>query len=196
VAADGAGNLFISDNGNNRIRRVDANGIISTVAGNGTNIYSGDGGAATNAGVFYPVGIVVDAFGNLFIADDGNHRVRKVTNTQGPALGLNNSTPGNAGNYQLVVTGPGGSVTSSVATLTVASTPLIYGTAVNSDGSLTLSFVSPPNSTNIVSCATNLIPPVLWQPLSTNVAGGDGAWQYNDANAASWQARFYRSARH
>src|ERR1019366_9776569 len=54
------------------------NGIITTVAGNGTNGYSGDGGAATNAELFSPTGVAVDATGNLFIADGGNDRIRKV----------------------------------------------------------------------------------------------------------------------
>jgi len=80
--------------------------------------------------------------------------------TQGPALALNEVGPENAGDYQVVVTGPGGSVTSSVATLIVATSPLIYGTVLNSDGSVTLSFVSQPDSTDVVLCATNLGPPI------------------------------------
>src|ERR1035438_6040673 len=55
------------------------NGIITTVAGNGTNGYSGDGGAATNAELFSPTNVAVDATGNLFIADDYNQRIRKVS---------------------------------------------------------------------------------------------------------------------
>ena len=56
-----AGNLYIADTYNNRIRKVDTNGIITTVAGNGTNGYSGDGGAATNASLYYPYGVALDA---------------------------------------------------------------------------------------------------------------------------------------
>ncbi|MFZ0962437.1 MAG: choice-of-anchor D domain-containing protein [Terriglobia bacterium] len=70
VAVDEQGNLFISDNFNWRIRRVDAaTGTITTVAGNGQNTYSGDGGPATAAGLTDPLGVAVDAQGNLFIAD-------------------------------------------------------------------------------------------------------------------------------
>ncbi|MDA0746243.1 MAG: hypothetical protein O2954_06975 [bacterium] len=79
VAIDQAGNLYISDSGNNRIRKVDANtGIISTVAGNGNQGDSGDGGLATQAFLSYPSSVVVDQTGNLYIADSGNNRIRKV----------------------------------------------------------------------------------------------------------------------
>jgi sugar lactone lactonase YvrE len=78
VAVDATGNLFIADEVNERIRKVETNGIIYTVAGNGTNSYSGDGGAATNAELYYPDGVAVDATGNLFIADEVNERIRKV----------------------------------------------------------------------------------------------------------------------
>jgi len=77
--------------------------------------------------------MAVDASGNLFIADEGANRIRKVTNTQqGPTLSLTNVTAANAGNYQVVVTGPGGSLTSSVAALIVATSSLIYQTVLNS----------------------------------------------------------------
>ena len=78
VAVDATGNLFIADYESERIRMVGANGIISTVAGNGTAGYSGDGGAATNAELYNPKGAGVDANGNLFIADEYNNVVREV----------------------------------------------------------------------------------------------------------------------
>jgi sugar lactone lactonase YvrE len=78
VALDGAGNLFIADQGNNCIREVETNGIIITVAGNGQSAYSGDGGAATNASLADPGGVAVDSSGNIYIADTGNQCVRKV----------------------------------------------------------------------------------------------------------------------
>ncbi len=79
VAVDTAGNLFIADFYNQRVRKVTPVGVISTVAGIGTNGFSGDGGPATSAQFFNPSGIAVDTAGNLFIADSNNHRVRKVT---------------------------------------------------------------------------------------------------------------------
>ena len=78
VAPDGAGNLYIADTGNDRIRKVDAAGVISTVAGDGTPGYGGDGDAATAAQLYFPSGVAVDGAGNLYIADSGNERIRKV----------------------------------------------------------------------------------------------------------------------
>ncbi|MBS1857401.1 MAG: hypothetical protein JST11_18680 [Acidobacteria bacterium] len=78
VATDLSGNLYIADQNNNRVRRVDANGIITTVAGTGAQGFSGDGGPAAQASLNYPTGVCTDAAGNLYINDLGNYRVRKV----------------------------------------------------------------------------------------------------------------------
>ena len=79
VAVDPAGNLYIADYGDNRIRKV-SNGVITTVAGNGTSGNIGDNGPATGAQLNYPTGVAVDSAGNLYIADQYNHRIRKVSN--------------------------------------------------------------------------------------------------------------------
>jgi hypothetical protein len=78
VHIDALDRLYITDNGNHIIRRVDTNGVITTVAGNGTGGFSGDGGPATNAQLKYPTGASVDHYGNLIIADAFNYRIRKV----------------------------------------------------------------------------------------------------------------------
>jgi sugar lactone lactonase YvrE len=84
VALDGAGNLYIADTANNRIRRVDVfTGIITTVAGTGAQGYAGDGGAATQAEFNQPQGIAADAQGNLYIGDTGNNVVRKINAATG-----------------------------------------------------------------------------------------------------------------
>ena len=84
LAADSAGDLYISDMDNSRIREVNAaSGAIATVAGNGTTGFSGDNGAATAAELYYPIGVLVDASGDLFIADFDNQRVREVYASSG-----------------------------------------------------------------------------------------------------------------
>ncbi|HXF04152.1 MAG TPA: hypothetical protein VNM72_01900 [Blastocatellia bacterium] len=77
VAVSSTGDLYIADTGNNRIRRVSA-GKITTVAGTGFPIFSGDGGPATAAGLNAPLGLLFDTLGNLLIADTGNNRIRRI----------------------------------------------------------------------------------------------------------------------
>ena len=78
VALDAAGNLYIADSPNQRIRKVDHAGVITTVAGSGMTGFSGDGGAATAAKLNHPKGIEIGADGLLYIADSLNHRIRRV----------------------------------------------------------------------------------------------------------------------
>jgi uncharacterized protein (TIGR03437 family) len=77
IAVDASGNLYIADEINNRIRMVAADGTITTIAGNGTSGYTGDGSAATSAELNYPAAVAVDGSGNVYIADTANHVVRK-----------------------------------------------------------------------------------------------------------------------
>ena len=79
VAVDSSGNVYIADNSNHRVRKVNSSGIISTIAGNGSNGFSGDGAAATGAQLYYPDGVAIDRIGNIYITDNSNHRIRKVT---------------------------------------------------------------------------------------------------------------------
>ena len=105
VAVDSANNLYIADTYNYRIRKVNGNGIISTVAGNGTSGYSGDGGKATSAKINNPMGVTVDAARNLYVVDSGNHCVRKV--------GTNNTITTLAGDGMAGFSGDGGLATNA-----------------------------------------------------------------------------------
>jgi uncharacterized protein (TIGR03437 family) len=78
VAVDAAGNLYIAEFSNNRVRKVATDGNISTLAGNGVSGFSGDSGQATSAQLNGPQGVAVDSAGNVYIADTANNRVRKV----------------------------------------------------------------------------------------------------------------------
>ncbi len=77
VAVDSAGNLYIGEGGNNRIRKV-TGGTISTIAGNGSPGFSGDGGPATSASLNQPTALSVDSAGNVYFADQANHRIREI----------------------------------------------------------------------------------------------------------------------
>jgi sugar lactone lactonase YvrE len=155
VAVDSVGNLYIADAGNNVIRKVTAaSGIITTVAGNGTQSYSGDGGAATSAELSGPSGVAVDSVGNLYIADAGNNLIRKVT----AATGVISTVAGHGG---YGYSGDGGPATSG---------ELSYpsGVAVDSSGNLYIAD-SYNSRIRLVSLATGII---------TTVAG-NGAPSYS-----------------
>ena len=79
VAVGTTGDVYVSDNSNNRIRKIEAaTGTIRTIAGTGEQGYGGDGGPATEAGLYSPGGVAVDGSGNVYIADSANHRIRKI----------------------------------------------------------------------------------------------------------------------
>src|SRR5258708_5943755 len=71
-AVDASGNLFLSDQGNNRVFQIGPSGILSVVAGNGLHGFSGDGGPAADAALANPAGVAVDGAGNVYVADTGN----------------------------------------------------------------------------------------------------------------------------
>ena len=107
IALDGAGNLYIADAFSERIRKVTAStGIITTVAGDGTQGFSGDGGLAIYAQLDGPWGIAVDTPGNIYIADQNNNRIRKVTASTGVISTI-------AGTGTASYTGDGGPATSA-----------------------------------------------------------------------------------
>ena len=105
VFKDAAGNVYIADRGNNRIRKVNTAGIISTIVGTGTPGYTGDGGPALSAELHHPNGVAVDAAGNIYIADENNNVIRMV-NTAGTISTI-------AGNGTAGFAGDGGPATSA-----------------------------------------------------------------------------------
>jgi len=144
VAVDTAGNIYIADDVNNVIRKVNNSGVIRTVAGNGTGSYNGDGDTATNANLYFPDGVAVDAVGNIYIADYGNHRIRKVNTS-----GIITTLAGN-GNYGFI--GDGGAATS-------ANLDRPTGVAVDAEGSIyiavdTFNRIRKVNTSGIISTVT------------------------------------------
>src|SRR5207249_163334 len=98
VAFDASGNLYIADTLNNRVRKVDPAGIISTVAGNGTYAFGGDGGPASAASLRRPRGVALNARGTLYIADSDNGVVRSV-DTAGTISTVAGGSPNDGTNY-------------------------------------------------------------------------------------------------
>ncbi len=103
---DATGNLYFSDGANNRVRKISTSGVISTVAGNGTGGYTGDGGAALSAQMNFPVGLGIDGAGNIYVGDYLNSAVRKI-NTSGIITTI-------AGNGTMGYGGDGGPATAAV----------------------------------------------------------------------------------
>jgi len=83
LAMDSAGNLYIAAFGNSRVLKVDSFGTLTTFAGIGLNVLGGDGGAATLAGIGKPAAVAVDASGDVYVAEMGSNRIRKVTPQKG-----------------------------------------------------------------------------------------------------------------
>jgi len=103
IAVDSTGNLYIADRSDNRVRKVTPSGTIATLAGNGQNGYGGDGGPSTMAILNTPNGIAVDSAGNLYIADAGNNRIRRVSASTGII-----TTFAGSGGYSYTGPGTGG----------------------------------------------------------------------------------------
>ncbi len=162
VTLDAAGNLYIADWTNQRIRRVSTSGVITTVAGNGAADYGGDGGPATSAPMYYPCGMAVDASGNLYFADNGNNRVRKVSTS-----GIITTVAGNGtGGYG----GDGGAATAAQLWGPV-------GVALDSSGNL-----------YIAEALNNVIRKVNASGIITTVVGnGTGGYSGDGSAAASAQ---------
>jgi sugar lactone lactonase YvrE len=123
LALDSSGNLYLADTGNHRIRKISAiTGIITTIAGTGTQGFSGDTGPATSANIDTPSGLALDASNNLYLADTHNHRIRRIDATTGVITTIaGTGTPGFTGD----------SIAASTATLA-----LPHGLSIDAAGNL------------------------------------------------------------
>ncbi len=197
ISADGLGNLYIAD-GTEHVREVTPSGIISTVAGNAGFGYSGDGGPATNSRLRNVYGVAADMFGSLYIADTGDSRIREIP-AFGPSLPLAPLTTNEAGAYDLVVTGPFGSVTSAVIDVTVLMPPPppppplapLTLTLFNTN-TLIVQFTGGPGTNYVLQSTTNLSPPVIWQTIATNAATSVGTGIFIETNIQAQPAVFFR----
>lgn len=99
LAFDATGNLYIADTNNHRIRKIDmGTQIVTTIAGDGSGTYGGDGGLAVNAQINKPEGVAVNQFGTIYIADTNNNRIRKIDPTNGYITTFaGTGTPGDSG---------------------------------------------------------------------------------------------------
>jgi hypothetical protein len=168
---------------------VGANGVINTVAGGGSG---GDGGPATSASLNVPYGVALDVYGDLFIADANNNRIRAVA-FQGANLVLTNVGPGNSGSYDVVVTGTHGSVASSVVNLTVLLPPQNLSASLIPGQGVQFQFTGTPMNAYVLLATTNLNPPISWQAVVTNLTDTSGNWTFTDTNAFATPALYYRA---
>lgn len=209
VAVDGAGNLYIADLGFGRIRIV-TNGIMNTIAGNGTRGYSGDGGVATQASMNQPVGVAVDASGNVYVADQGNNVVRLLQPNDSPVLigavvdaateSAISVTPGKIvaiygwglGPAALVSNQPpngafGTKVAGTTVTFNGVAAPLIY-TSAGQLGAIVPYETAGSATANVVVTSANGVSPAFSVPVASAApsffsSNGSGAGQIAAVNA-------------
>lgn len=186
LAVDTQGNLYIADVGENRIRKISsASGIITTVAGSNTANFSGDGGTAIHAGINAPRGVAVDTFGNLYITDSGDFRIRKVDSGGTITTIGGTGTPGNSGD--------GGPATSaelnSVYAIAVGTGGTVYITDVRAtDGAgliraltpqLTAPSIAADGVVPLFSSSTTIQPGEWASIFGSNLASGTLTWNGN-----------------
>ena len=193
LTVDSVGNVYVADSYNQRIRKVNPGGVISTVAGNGIPGFSGDGGSGNDANISFPRGVAMDGAGNVFITDGGNSRIRKlsyVDYADQASLTITNVTTGSLSNYySVIVTGPSASVTSCVVAVNVQLPP-ITPTFTASNGVYTFTWSAVSNFTYQLQSATNLAAPG-WIDLGSPITATNGSVSVTNVIGPDEQ-RFYR----
>ena len=166
MAFDAAGVMYLADQDNYVVRKVTPAGVISTVAGNGHQGFSGDGGPAISAALYDPSGVAVDSVGNLYIADFNNRRIRKVTPD-----GVISTVAGNGG--MLGDSGDGGPATSA-ANARVA--PLRWTYTSRPSGSFCTSGSSGPNTSDTSPTSSSMMACRVTMPAVPpgSLTGADG----------------------
>jgi uncharacterized protein (TIGR03437 family) len=159
LALDSSGEVFFAENGDSRIRKIDTKGIITTIAGNGTAGFTGDGSAGANAEISFPTGVAVDSSGNVFIADSVNRRIRKL------ASGGTITTVAGNGNYSY-------SGDSGQATAAQLNTPQAVAT-------------DPSGNLYIADTANNVVRKVTAAGVISTIAGNGAAGFGGDGGAAT-----------
>jgi gliding motility-associated-like protein len=182
------GEIYIADYNNNRIRKIDVAGVVTTVAGNGIATFSGDGILAINAGINLPTGVAVDAAGNIFIADRSNARIRKVTASTGIIV-----TVAGSGNYGFG--GDGGAAISPCAKLAdphkvrldAAGNMFISDQSNNRIRKVDLSPIGPGTATISISTSPTTVcsgSPVIFSSSITN-GGANPVYQWKKNGVAT-----------
>ena len=159
VWVDSSGNLYIADSGNQRIRRVDASGKITTIAGNGTAGFGGDGGSAMEAMFSNPGAVALDASGAVLVADQDNNRIRRVVvgGTLSTFAGTTTSTGDGGASTQARLVNPTGIAVDSAGNLFIADSQANRVRKVTLAGTIT----TVPGTANPATRATMVRPP--WQ---------------------------------
>jgi sugar lactone lactonase YvrE len=207
VAVDSSGNVYVSDHGNHRIRKITSEGVVSTLAGS----YGSGDGLGTNAGFLYPWGVAVDSVGNVYVADQGNARIRKITSgglvttMAGSSGGYQDGTGTNArfsGPYGILVTSSGvlyvtETENDRIRRLTVGADPNIYG-GIPITGTLLTTFnpaltgstiTIPAGTTNAKVASFTVAASSL--PLKTSVTGVWTLTLYATVGLSTSPASFY-----
>jgi uncharacterized protein (TIGR03437 family) len=204
VAVDSAGNVYIADPQNNRIRMVNPSGIISTFAGNGTpfatgSLGNGDGGPPASASVMTPYGVRVDSQGNVFIADTGHNLIRKVTGAattggSGPTISANGVVngasfqPGIVANSWVTIQGTGLAAKTddwSNSIVNGALPTLLDGVSVSMGGKAAYIYYISPGQLNV------LAPDVPAGPVTVTVTAPGGTSASFTATASAYGPAFF-----